>query len=166
MQYSRQNLKDLGTPRFEAGVYQAQIINILSGKTKNGMKDMFTFEIEGANGERGNFWMVFGTEYVEDSLTRLIASIEDNGNTVPGIDFDYNRQTQEYLAGKNVFINVVDDTYIPKEGPNAGTEMPTTRIKNFLTKDEYLSRKGVKQQAAQQGNNQSVNEISDDDSPF
>ena len=89
---------------------------------------MFTIYLEGANEERGVFYLTFGNEYTDENLSFLIASIEDNGVDIPDLDFGFNKETFLFLHNKDVFINV---EIKPFNGENKEA------VTQFLTLDEF-----------------------------
>ncbi|KAJ85614.1 hypothetical protein P791_1213 [Enterococcus faecalis NY9] len=89
---------------------------------------MFRLFVEGSQGEKGQYFLTFGTEYTDESLTFLIASIEDGGTDIPDLDFGFNRATFDFLLNKDAFIQVEMKEYKGKSQP---------AITKFLTLDEF-----------------------------
>ncbi|EGP4752127.1 hypothetical protein F6353_002294 [Enterococcus faecium] len=167
MQYNRKNMSPLNnfTP-FDEGVHQAKIVKIKTRKSSK-QNDMFEFHLEGNNGEKGRKYLTFGLDWSDANLQRILASIEDNNQTIASLDYGYNQETLGFLTNKRVFIKVVKrtGTYIDKNGieqPQKGTE-----IDNFLTKEEYNELGGnVQQRSNNPFAGSSTMDISDDELPF
>ncbi|EPH81487.1 hypothetical protein P0E63_08940 [Enterococcus faecalis] len=160
MQYNRKNISPLTTfTPFEEGVHQAKIVKV-EAKKSNKQNDLFEFHLEGANREQGKFYLTFGSAWTDANLQRILASIEDNNQTIASIDYGYNQETLGFLTNKYVFIKVVKrtGTYMDKNGieqPEKGT-----KVANFLTKEEYNKLGGNVQQYS------SDMDSLDDDLPF
>lgn len=167
MQYNRKNISPLNTfIPFEEGIHQAKIVKVEAKKSKS-QNNLFEFHLEGINREQGRFYLTFGLDWSDANLQRILASIEDNNQTIALIDYGYNQETLGFLTNKYVFIKAVKrtGTYIDKNGieqPEKGTE-----IKNFLTKEEYNKLGGnVQQHSNDPFAGSSTIDISDDDLPF
>lgn len=173
MQYNRNNVSSLGGKQFEAGVHIAKITKVEAGKSKTN-KDMFKFTIEGMNGESTNSYLVFGEQWSDSNLQRILASIEDNGQQIAPIDYGYNRETAQFLTNHKVFIQMKErtGTYVDKNGKTQNST--GTEHKAFLTHEEYIKFGGGTQQTNIQGNNAQGDpfgnsapmNISDEDLPF
>lgn len=115
--------------QFEEGNHAAVIRKVtrLPGDKKK-KTDSFMFHIVGTNGESGVGFLSFGNSFTETNLQYLLASIEDNGVSIPDVSFGYNRATYEFLFGKKVFIKVEEGLYKGRKTP---------KITGFITKAEY-----------------------------
>jgi hypothetical protein len=127
MKYQRPNNTRKEYTEFEAGKHQAIIQKVTMTKTKKG-NDMFRLRIAGKNGESGFYNLVFDTEFVEENLGFILASIEDNGEDIPDLDFDYNSETANFLEKKEVYISVAEEEY---QGKIRG------KIKAFLVEETF-----------------------------
>lgn len=108
MQYER---KENRNPKyFKAGLHEATIhkVKLTLSKKKN---EMFQIQLQGEQGEFGIYFLVFGTDYTKDALNRILSSIEDTMGDIPDMDFDYNQETANFLEGKTVYIEVVQEKY-------------------------------------------------------
>ena len=61
------------------------------------------------NGEKGYYFLTFGNDYTEDNLNYLLTSIEDHGYSIPDMNFWFNRETADFLEGKEIYFNVEDE---------------------------------------------------------
>ena len=61
--------------------------------------------------KKGFIFLTFGNDYTEDNLRYILVSIQDNGVEIPDVDFGYNRETFEFLKGKDVYIQVEEQEY-------------------------------------------------------
>lgn len=82
----------------------------------------------GKSNEKGVYFLTFGNDYTEDNLRYILVSIQDNGVEIPDVDFGYNRETFEFLKGKDVYIQVEEQEYKGKV---------KHAVTNFLTQDEF-----------------------------
>ncbi|MGM0282865.1 MULTISPECIES: single-stranded DNA-binding protein [unclassified Enterococcus] len=145
MQYNRNNMSDLNTfKNFSEGVHRARITNVVNKKSKSG-KDMFQIDLEGEQGEQGSYWLTFGLDWSDANLNRLLASIEDNNQTIAPLDYGFNQNTLGFLKNKRVFImaKAKTGTYIDKNGEEK--QSIGTDIKNFLTKEEFSKNQASNQ---------------------
>lgn len=168
MQYNRENMNELPTYKsFEPGANNAVISSVTGKKAKTG-KSMFEINLSGSNGESGTMRLVFGTDYTDSNLTRILASIEDNNQPIPAIDFGYTKETMQFLNGKRVFVMAKErtGTYTDKNGVEK--QSTGTEIKYFLSKEEFMKNNNSHQQAPKEANpfGTSPIEISDDMLPF
>lgn len=168
MQYNRNEMSALSGLGFEAGAHVATITDVKNQVSKNG-NPMFKMTIEGSKGESADSYFLFGMDWTDSNLQRLLASIEDNNQNVAPIDYGHNEQTMNFLKNKRVFINVKPKTgtYIDKNGETKNST--GTEIKAFLTHQEFLAKGGGQQsQTAPQADSfgGSPMEISDDQLPF
>lgn len=127
MQYQRPLQRTEGFKPFDIGTHQATITKIRRKKSSR-ENDMFLIFLEGMNEERGVYFLTFGTEYTDENLAFLLASIEDGGVDIPAMNFGYNRETYEFLLNKDVLIAVELQSY-------KGEIKPT--VTKFLTLDEF-----------------------------
>ncbi|GMC15761.1 type III secretion system protein PrgE [Enterococcus faecalis] len=127
MKYERPLKRETQIKQFELGTHAARITTVNKTKSKKG-NDMFVLSIVGKNEEKGAFYLTFGNDYTEDNLRYLLASIQDNGVEIPDVDFGYNRETFEFLKGKDVYIQVEEQEYKGKV---------KHAVTNFLTQDEF-----------------------------
>jgi hypothetical protein len=129
MNYTRPVRKEKKeTVYFAEGAHQATIKQATLRSSKDTNRPMIRLVIEGQNEERAYYNLTFETEYTEENLGFLLASIEDNGVAIPAMDFGYTHATAEFLKNKKVYIDVVTDMY---QGKARG------KISTFLTIDEY-----------------------------
>lgn len=112
---------------FAPGIHEAVIEKVVMQKSRKDA-DMFMIFVAGSNGESALSFLVFGNDYVEENLGYILSSIEDNGNIIPDIDYDYNKETADFLTGKEVYIKV-------KEGEYKGEVQYS--IDRFLSQLEY-----------------------------
>lgn len=130
MKYVRPtNVRKSISKEFEVGNHKAMIKKVtrLPGDNKK-KKDTFMFHLEGVHGESIVSFLTFETPFTKENLQYLLASIEDNGVIIPNISFRYNRETYEFLFGKNVFINVAEGRYKGKK---------QNQVTGFITLKEY-----------------------------
>ncbi|WP_033599161.1 hypothetical protein [Enterococcus faecalis] len=127
MNYQRPLQRTTGYKNFNVGTHQIKIIGVKKTKSSKG-NNMFRLFVEGSQGEKGQYFLTFGTEYTDESLTFLIASIEDGGTDIPDLDFGFNRATFDFLLNKDAFIQVEMKEYKGKSQP---------AITKFLTLDEF-----------------------------
>lgn len=127
MNYQRPIQRTEGMKPFQLGTHQAKITKVQRKKSSKG-NDMFLIFVEGMNEEKGIYFLTFGTEYTNENLNFILASIEDGGVDIPELDFGYTRETYEFLRNKDVFISVELKSY-------KGETKPT--ITKFLTLDEF-----------------------------
>ncbi|MDR0200253.1 MAG: hypothetical protein LBI43_06730 [Streptococcaceae bacterium] len=114
---------------FSAGVHEVKIRRAELTNAKTTGRDMISFILESQFGETGFYNLVFGTEKSDGYLQRILASVADNGFEVPNnFDFGYNEGTVQFLASKDVFIEVVEEEF---------NDAPFFRINAFLTSEEY-----------------------------
>lgn len=167
MQYNRKNMSSLNnfTP-FEEGCHMATISKVEAKKSTK-QQNMFEFHIDGINGEQGRSYLVFGLEWSESNLQRILASVEDNNQQIAPIEYGYNQETASFLQNKRVFIKVTKrtGTYTDRDGnekPQKGTE-----IKSFLTKEEHHKLGGFEQNSTFDSfDSNSPNNTPADDFPF
>lgn len=128
MKYTRPAARtEAGFKTFQVGTHAAAITSIGTKDASSGAK-MFTLSLEGKEGERGKFYLVFGNDFTENNMSFLLASIEDAGADIPDIDFGYNKPTYQFLKGKEVFIRVEEKEFRGK---------PQATITEFLTLEEF-----------------------------
>ncbi|EHV0179359.1 type III secretion system protein PrgE [Enterococcus faecalis] len=127
MNYQRPIKRTTGYKNFNVGTHQVKITGVKKTKSSKG-NNMFRLFVEGSQGEKGQYFLTFGTEYTDESLTFLIASIEDAGTDIPDLDFGFNRATFDFLLKKDAFIQVEMKEYKGKSQP---------AITKFLTLDEF-----------------------------
>ncbi|EOA3443795.1 type III secretion system protein PrgE [Enterococcus hirae] len=127
MKYQRPTNRASGFKQFNVGTHEAKIIKVDKKKSKSD-NNMFKLLVEGRNGEKGNYYLTFGTEFTDESLSFLIASIEDAGTDIPDIDFGYNVETFNFLRGKDVFIEVENRSFNGELKP---------AVTKFLTLEEF-----------------------------
>jgi len=125
--YNRPTLKRGEYKNFELGRHSAVIKKVKLTKTTTD-KDKFTIIVKGKEGESGIYNLVFGTDFSEINLNYILASIEDNGYEIPGLDFGYNQETAQFLEGKTVYIRVGLSEW-------NGEEKPT--VTEFLNEEEF-----------------------------
>lgn len=115
--------------QFELGNHQAVIKKVTRRPGDNKKKkDSFMFHLEGTNGETAVAFLSFGNSFTEQNLQYLLASIEDNGVSIPDHSFGYNRVTYEFLFHKKVFIKVEEGLYKGRKTP---------QVTGFITLREY-----------------------------
>ncbi|KZK38769.1 putative single stranded DNA binding protein [Lactococcus cremoris] len=168
MKYNRNEMSALSGQQFTVGAHLATITDVKNQQSKNG-DPMFKFDIEGNNGETANNWFLFGKPWSDGNLQRILVSIEDNNQTIAPIDYGHNEQTLNFLKNKRVFILVKErtGTYIDKNGEEKAAT--GTEIKSFLSRSEFASFGGGKNQPTNQSDafgKTSPMEISDDQLPF
>lgn len=112
---------------FAPGIHEAVIEKVVMQKSKKGA-DMFMIFVKGSRGESSLSFLTFGNDFTEESLGYILSSIEDNGCVIPDIDFDYNKETADFLTDKEVYIKV-------KEGEYNGEIQYS--IDRFLSQEEY-----------------------------
>ena len=127
MEYQRPLTRRAINRYFDDGIHQATIKSIETRKSKKSKLNMFVITIEGSFGEEITYYLTFDTSYTEKNLNYILASIEANGVDIPLMKFGFNRQTDEFLTGKKVYINVGTKKY---KGVNKA------EITAFLTKEE------------------------------
>lgn len=128
MEYRRPLTRRAINRYFDDGVHQVTIKIVEKRKSKKKKLNMFELTLEGAKGEEISYFLTFDTGYTEKYLNYILASIEANGVEIPGIRFGFNRQTDEFLTGKKVYINVDTTKY-------KGTKKPF--VSAFLSKEEF-----------------------------
>lgn len=96
---------------FSPGIHEAVIEKVIMNKSKKSGDDMFMIFVAGNNGESGLFFLTFDNDFTEENLGYILSSIEDNGCEIPDIDYDYNKETAEFLTGKDVYIKVKQTEY-------------------------------------------------------
>ncbi|MBT2156426.1 type III secretion system protein PrgE, partial [Enterococcus faecalis] len=106
----------------------AAVIEKVQKKRSQKGNDMFLLSLLGKSNEKGVYFLTFGNDYTEDNLRYILASIQDNGVEIPDVDFGYNRETFEFLKGKDVYIQVEEQEYKGKV---------KHAVTNFLTQDEF-----------------------------
>ena len=111
----------------ELGTHAAVIEKVQKKRSQKG-NDMFLLSLLGKSNEKGVYFLTFGNDYTEDNLRYILASIQDNGVEIPDVDFGYNRETFEFLKGKDVYIQVEEQEYKGKV---------KHAVTNFLTQDEF-----------------------------
>ncbi|MGO2697691.1 MAG: type III secretion system protein PrgE, partial [Enterococcus faecalis] len=109
------------------GTHAAVIEKVQKKRSQKG-NDMFLLSLLGKSNEKGVYFLTFGNDYTEDNLRYILASIQDNGVEIPDVDFGYNRETFEFLKGKDVYIQVEEQEYKGKV---------KHAVINFLTQDEF-----------------------------
>lgn len=127
MKYQRPVERPTGPKEFLPGTYAATIKKIVNKPASSGSK-MFTFFLEGKNGEQGRSFLTFGNDFTQQTLSFILASIEDNGVEIPDIEFGWNQDTYNFLLNKDVYIRVEEGEYKGK---------PQTKITEYLTLDEF-----------------------------
>lgn len=111
MKYTRPLQREKEKNEFSIGSHPAtisKIKNMISKKTKS---EMFIMTIVGEEGQEATYFLVFGNDYTENNVNFLLASIEDNGEEIPDIDFGYNKQTRDFLLNKAVYIEIKETEY-------------------------------------------------------
>ncbi|HDV6603427.1 TPA: type III secretion system protein PrgE, partial [Enterococcus faecalis] len=106
----------------------AAVIEKVQKKRSQKGNDMFLLSLLGKSNEKGVYFLTFGNDYTEDNLRYILVSIQDNGVEIPDVDFGYNRETFEFLKGKDVYIQVEEQEYKGKV---------KHAVTNFLTQDEF-----------------------------
>ncbi|EGO2510613.1 type III secretion system protein PrgE [Enterococcus faecalis] len=127
MKYERPLKRESQIKEFELGTYAAVIEKVQKKQSQKG-NDMFLLSLLGKSNEKGVYFLTFGNDYTEDNLRYILASIQDNGVEIPDVDFGYNRETFEFLKGKDVYIQVEEQEYKGKV---------KHAVTNFLTQDEF-----------------------------
>lgn len=117
---------------FEPGSYEAVIKNVYLEKTKTKKKKL-VLQIAGDEGQIGYYHLVFDTPYTENNMNCILALIEDNGEEIPDMDFDYNQKTADFLKEKAVYILVEEEDWQGEVKP---------AITSFLQEEEYLDEQG------------------------
>lgn len=127
MKYERPLKRESQIKEFELGTQAAVIEKVQKKRSQKG-NDMFLLSLLGKSNEKGVYFLTFGNDYTEDNLRYILASIQDNGVEIPDVDFGYNRETFEFLKGKDVYIQVEEQEYKGKV---------KHAVINFLTQDEF-----------------------------
>ena len=127
MKYERPLKRESQIKEFELGTHAAEIEKVQKKRSQKG-NDMFLLSLLGKSNEKGVYFLTFGNDYTEDNLRYILASIQDNGVEIPDVDFGYNRETFEFLKGKDVYIQVEEQEYKGKV---------KHAVTNFLTQDEF-----------------------------
>ena len=127
MKYERPLKRESQIKEFELGTHAAVIEKFQKKRSQKG-NDMFLLSLLGKSNEKGVYFLTFGNDYTEDNLRYILASIQDNGVEIPDVDFGYNRETFEFLKGKDVYIQVEEQEYKGKV---------KHAVINFLTQDEF-----------------------------
>ena len=127
MKYERPLKRESQIKEFELGTHAAVIEKVQKKRSQKG-NDMFLLSLLGKSNEKGVYFLTFGNDYTEDNLRYILASIQDNGVEIPDVDFGYNRETFEFLKGKDVYIQVEEQEYRGKV---------KHAVINFLTQDEF-----------------------------
>lgn len=112
---------------FTPGIHEAVIEKVVMQRSKKGA-DMFMIFVAGSNEESSLSFLTFGNDFTEESLGYILSSIEDNGCEIPDLDFDYNEQTANFLAGKEVYIKIKESEY------NGEIQYS---VESFLSQEEY-----------------------------
>lgn len=127
MRYERPQKQERQENRFTKGTHPATIDKVVKKPSEKGNK-MFILQLVGNEGQTGAFFLTFDTPYTDENLAYLLASIEDNGVDIPDIEFGHNRETFEFLKGKEVYIEVEIQPYNGENRP---------AVKTFLTLDDF-----------------------------
>ena len=127
MKYERPLKRESQIKEFELGTHAAVIEKDQKKRSQKG-NDMCLLSLLGKSNEKGVYFLTFGNDYTEDNLRYILASIQDNGVEIPDVDFGYNRETFEFLKGKDVYIQVEEQEYKGKV---------KHAVTNFLTQDEF-----------------------------
>ena len=127
MKYECSLKLELQIIEFELGTHAAVIEKVQKKRSQKG-NDMFLLSLLGKSNEKGVYFLTFGNDYTEDNLRYILVSIQDNGVEIPDVDFGYNRETFEFLKGKDVYIQVEEQEYKGKV---------KHAVTNFLTQDEF-----------------------------
>lgn len=133
MKYIRPQERSNGYKKFEIGTHAATIKKVSKKVSKSG-SDMFVLSLEGTNEEKGNYFFVFGNDYTESNMSYLLSSIEDNGVEMPDIDFGYNKNTFDFLANKDVYIQVEEKLY---QGNMQAQITTFLTLEEFETSDQF-----------------------------
>lgn len=128
MNYKRPTKRSVETVPFPKGKHIAKIVAAKLDLSKDKSRRMITLRLIGRLNEVAYYNLAFGTTLTEDQLGFMLASIEDNGVTIPELDYGYNEDTVGFLQGKKVYIDVVEQKY---KGRVQG------KIHRFLTKAEF-----------------------------
>ncbi|MBG1279304.1 type III secretion system protein PrgE [Lactococcus lactis] len=116
---------------FSEGPHEAKIARAQLTKTKDETRNMIKLRIVGEDGESGFYNITFGDELGEEQLLFLLTSIKHNGQDIPeDVDWDYNRETVDFLKGKDIYIEVKNRVY---QGETRA------HISRILNQDEYDS---------------------------
>ncbi|SJZ45373.1 hypothetical protein SAMN02745116_00363 [Pilibacter termitis] len=110
MKYARPTRTKRDYQPFALGTHQATIKNVKLTETKKGVP-MFSMLVAGGNNQSGFYNLVFETDYTEENLGFILASIEDNGVDIPDIEFGYTEETANFLKGKSVYVEVKEEIY-------------------------------------------------------
>ena len=108
MKYERPIERSNGPKQFDVGTHAAIITRVVNLYTKKKKQPMFMIHLEGANKESGVAFLIFGNDYTKETLSFILASIEDNGVDIPDISYGYNVETAAFLTGKDVYIEVIE----------------------------------------------------------
>ncbi len=128
MKYEKSEPRKSIHKAFEEGVHTATIQKIGKRKSKEKKLNQFVLTLEGKKGETIDYFLTFDTAYTHTNLNYLLGSIESNGVEIPDESFGFNRETQNFLTKKQVFIKVV------KEKQKGANKLVA---KSFLLKEEY-----------------------------
>jgi len=126
--YKRPVQRTEETVPFPKGKHIAKIVVAKLDLSKEKNRRMITLRVTGQLNEVAYYNLPFGTTLTEDQLGFLLASIEDNGISIPELDYGYNEETIVFLKGKQVFIDIVEQKY---KGKVQG------KISRFLTQAEF-----------------------------
>lgn len=129
MRYQRPLNREPVNKEFSVGTHSATITAVRKKKSSKG-NEMFILQLEGKQEEKGAYFLVFGNDYTEPNINYILASIEDNGQMIPDVKFGYNKETYDFLANKEVYIQVVESMY---------NGQMQKKVETFLTLNEFES---------------------------
>lgn len=112
---------------FTPGIHEAKIEKVIMQKSKKGA-DMFMMFVSGSKDESSLYFLTFGNDFAEENLGYILSSIEDNDCEIPDIDYDYNKETADFLTDKEVYIKVKESEYKGEV---------QFSIDKFLSQEEY-----------------------------
>ncbi len=135
MVYNRQNIAQLSADRFDLGVHEVMISEIVKGETPRGNAQL-QITVTGENGERDEVNVTFGTKYSIAELNRVLASIEDTGIAIPDLNFGNNAETGNFLLDKTARIWCKINKYLDGDG----NERKNKKVE-FVTLEEFEALK-------------------------
>ncbi|GAK31327.1 hypothetical protein WOSG25_090240 [Weissella oryzae SG25] len=140
MRYSRPTERRTKAIDFPAGYHDVRIADVTATTAKNKETQMFVLKLIGSLSEVGYYNLTFGNSMTDENIGFILASIEDHGVEIPDIDFAYNRQTVDFLNGKQAYIKVTTERY---RGTDKG------RVDEFVTAAEFNKHRKNNDEAAE-----------------
>jgi|GEM_PF-4615970 len=126
---NRSAVQTLGNKEFPIGKHEATIKHVKLDKSTKG-DEMLIFRIGGEDGEVVYYNLLRKSEYFDDIMQRILASVEDAGKEIDDeMDYEYNPETAAFFKDADVFIKIREGKEYQGKKRNV--------LSLFLTQEEF-----------------------------